>query len=410
LLKSADDSADNSADKTTDKTTDKNAGKNDDLVIGSDSQAAIMTNAANSDAALPDETRHNSEITAQSSDDAISSVAMPVAMPAAASPEKIIRVLHLDSEEFFRRGFSQGLNKRLLIQSKSDATKPPMLVLKPDITSVENLGEADRMLETISDFALMVVEPRPFIEQIFHRLREWRLRHPDMKLVVLSNINDRAIILTAIDAGIHGFIPKNFTGAEICAAIEGVVSDKIFLPKTLADVGRKKVMSYPEFAKIRPQSEAKKSLESLSEKMAKTTENKLEEHEENSAELPESIQPAPREQTAEQPGVKSANLREIIAETKLTEAVAGQLPDHYAEQLHGFTQLTPKQRDILLRLISGRSAGEIAQELNMADATIQVHISAIMRFLGARQDYRHQQQGQQQQDTAQFRPENIKRA
>ena len=105
----------------------------------------------------------------------------------------------------------------------------------------------------------MVVEPRPFTEHIFHRLREWRLRYPDMKLVVLSNILDRAIIMTAIDAGIHGYIPKNFTGEEICAALELVVHDTIFLPKFIADVGRKKVLTYPEFAKIRPQTETKKS-------------------------------------------------------------------------------------------------------------------------------------------------------
>jgi len=47
-------------------------------------------------------------------------------------------------------------------------------------------------------------------------------------------------------------------------------------------------------------------------------------------------------------------------------------------------QLTPRQKDVLLRLCEGLSNKEIGRELEMSDNTVRVHVSGIFRILGVR--------------------------
>lgn len=44
--------------------------------------------------------------------------------------------------------------------------------------------------------------------------------------------------------------------------------------------------------------------------------------------------------------------------------------------------LTPRQRDVLMRMARGLANKEIAQELDMSPATVRAHVSAILRVLG----------------------------
>ena len=87
--------------------------------------------------------------------------------------------------------------------------------------------------------------------------------------------------------------------------------------------------------------------------MSKNNSPQVDESEENIAELSEPLPSAAH--------LRPESVPESVPESPAKSpapdisAMAAQLPDHYAEQLHGFTQLTSKQRDILLRLISGRS-------------------------------------------------------
>lgn len=47
-------------------------------------------------------------------------------------------------------------------------------------------------------------------------------------------------------------------------------------------------------------------------------------------------------------------------------------------------QLTPRQREVLVRLCEGMSNKEIGRELDMSDNTVRVHVAGIFRILGAR--------------------------
>ncbi|MDI9349212.1 MAG: response regulator transcription factor [Candidatus Symbiobacter sp.] len=265
------------------------------------------------------------------------------------APTTELRILHLDGEEFFCRGFRQALGCYL------ETELPPgdggLGAIKSEIMSVSTLAAAENILAAGPKIDLMVVEMRLLSKNLFEALRAWRLGYPGMKLVILSSTEQRSLILTALDAGIHGFIAKNGTAQEICAAMGSVLAGQIFIPKNFAEVA-------DSFAKM--------AIYDAHEPREAAAKDWLD--------LPP--QSSPDEQLS--PGA-ARQMREKLGQS-------ASLPDHYAEQPHNFAQITPKQRDILLRLIAGQTSEMIAKELGLADATIAVHMSAIMRFLGARQE------------------------
>lgn len=54
--------------------------------------------------------------------------------------------------------------------------------------------------------------------------------------------------------------------------------------------------------------------------------------------------------------------------------------DFDAERLRA--QLTPRQRDVLAMLRQGKSNKEVARDLNLAEITVKLHVTAILRSLG----------------------------
>jgi DNA-binding NarL/FixJ family response regulator len=60
------------------------------------------------------------------------------------------------------------------------------------------------------------------------------------------------------------------------------------------------------------------------------------------------------------------------------------LPDHAAlEVAERLAQLTPQQFRVFSKLCSGRLNKQIASELQITEATVKAHMTAIMRKLGA---------------------------
>lgn len=51
---------------------------------------------------------------------------------------------------------------------------------------------------------------------------------------------------------------------------------------------------------------------------------------------------------------------------------------------HPISGLTPRQRDVLALLASGKSNRDIARDLGLAEGTVKVHITAIFKALGAK--------------------------
>ncbi|CCG40833.1 response regulator transcription factor [Magnetospirillum molischianum] len=62
------------------------------------------------------------------------------------------------------------------------------------------------------------------------------------------------------------------------------------------------------------------------------------------------------------------------------EAVPAKPGDFDAERLRAL--LTPRQRDVLAMLRQGKSNKEVARDLSLAEITVKLHVTAILRSLG----------------------------
>jgi DNA-binding NarL/FixJ family response regulator len=67
---------------------------------------------------------------------------------------------------------------------------------------------------------------------------------------------------------------------------------------------------------------------------------------------------------------------------RLVRDVAARRADPGAD--HRLADLTPREREVLVEIASGRSNGEIAQRLFIAEATVKSHVSELLRKLAAR--------------------------
>lgn len=62
-----------------------------------------------------------------------------------------------------------------------------------------------------------------------------REEYPDIRLAVITGSERREDILLALDAGVHGYIPKTLKIAEIAAALRTILEGRIFVPPVLAN-------------------------------------------------------------------------------------------------------------------------------------------------------------------------------
>jgi DNA-binding NarL/FixJ family response regulator len=60
--------------------------------------------------------------------------------------------------------------------------------------------------------------------------------HPDLRIVVVSAVQERQQILAALEAGVNGYVPKSFTPAELVRAMKIVIAGDIFVPALLAQL------------------------------------------------------------------------------------------------------------------------------------------------------------------------------
>ena len=68
------------------------------------------------------------------------------------------------------------------------------------------------------------------------QLRAVRLAYPAVKLAIVSGSFDRGLGLRALDAGVHGFIPKTAGAAQVGRAIGLVLAGEIYVPPGIADL------------------------------------------------------------------------------------------------------------------------------------------------------------------------------
>jgi DNA-binding NarL/FixJ family response regulator len=67
-------------------------------------------------------------------------------------------------------------------------------------------------------------------------LRAVRECFPDLRIAVVSASSQRSDILQALEAGVHGYVPKSLGAKDLVGALEAISSGRIYVPARLADV------------------------------------------------------------------------------------------------------------------------------------------------------------------------------
>ena len=129
-----------------------------------------------------------------------------------------IRALVADDHELFRSGLRQ-----LLIDSLGAA----------EVREAETLDQAIEVLTNEGAGDLILVDLRMPGVNGAEALAALRDGFPEAKIAVVSAWEERAEILAALSAGVHGYIPKSLPSAEIAAALRSILDGRIFVPAAI---------------------------------------------------------------------------------------------------------------------------------------------------------------------------------
>jgi DNA-binding NarL/FixJ family response regulator len=78
----------------------------------------------------------------------------------------------------------------------------------------------------------------------------------ETKLAVVANSDIRRNVLSALEAGVHGFLPKNLSIADMTTALRQILAGEIYVPKSLAEVSPRLPQSVIELSEFRSSSTA----------------------------------------------------------------------------------------------------------------------------------------------------------
>lgn len=129
-----------------------------------------------------------------------------------------IRALIADDHELFRSGLRQLLSDVLGAEDVREAE-----TLDQAIETLTNEGAGDLILVDLRMPGMSGAEALAALRDGF----------PDAKVAVVSAWEERAEIISALSAGVHGYIPKSLSSNEIAAAIRSILDGHIFVPPAL---------------------------------------------------------------------------------------------------------------------------------------------------------------------------------
>ena len=207
-----------------------------------------------------------------------------------------MKVLLVDDHTLFREGLS------LLMKS---------LMGDVEILEAGTSGEAMSQLSGNSGVSLVLLDiglPDMSGIQTIGLLRD---AYPDIPIVALSSSEDKATVLSALDGGAMGFVPKSASSSILAGALRLILAHGIYLPPSVFIGDRRSA--------------------------------------------------APRSA----PALTSRN------------GTQPQLVSRTPEDLG----LTPRQADVLFRVLQGKPAKVISRELSLSPSTVKTHTSAVLRAL-----------------------------
>lgn len=130
--------------------------------------------------------------------------------------------LIVDVDEQFRRALRKCLTSEFCFR---------------DLVEAESVEAALELLGEGGPFRIAVFDLFTLGEDSADNLRSLRACFPDMPIAIVSTSTARRDILAALEAGVHGYIPKasgmRVTGAGLRAVLDG----SIYVPSSIAMVG-----------------------------------------------------------------------------------------------------------------------------------------------------------------------------
>jgi DNA-binding NarL/FixJ family response regulator len=129
-----------------------------------------------------------------------------------------LRALVADDHELFRSGM-----KQLLVD----------VLGAEDVREAETLDQAIELLTNEGAGDLILVDLRMPGMSGAEALAALRDGFPEAKVAVVSAWEERADIISALSAGVHGYVPKSLSSTEIAAALKSILEGRIFVPPAL---------------------------------------------------------------------------------------------------------------------------------------------------------------------------------
>jgi DNA-binding NarL/FixJ family response regulator len=124
-----------------------------------------------------------------------------------------------DDDEFFRIALGFILKSKLHFA---------------EIIETGSLDEAIERLSERHDISLALFDLAMPGMQSAASLAAVRDIHPDMKVVVVSASSRRSDILSALTAGINGYVPKGLGASDLAEAIGAILNGAVYVPPSIA--------------------------------------------------------------------------------------------------------------------------------------------------------------------------------
>ena len=123
-----------------------------------------------------------------------------------------------DDDEFFRMALSTILTSKLNFA---------------EVVQADSLDEAVEKLSSRSDISLALFDLRmPGMESPAN-LRAVRDCFRDLIVAVVSSSKSRRDVLSALEAGVHGYVPKALSVTELAQALQLIVDGVVYVPPSI---------------------------------------------------------------------------------------------------------------------------------------------------------------------------------
>ena len=111
-----------------------------------------------------------------------------------------------------------------------EAVKTKLAELEPGIEFVLAMSVSDLLAAASDDLDLALIDLNmPGAEGASH-IDEVRRRHPAVPLIVLSGTEDPAVMRSALERGVLGFIPKAYSPEVMLSAVRLVLAGGVYVP------------------------------------------------------------------------------------------------------------------------------------------------------------------------------------